>query len=188
MRMGDTIAAYADYGIRARGWLAVVLGSLGGFAEGRSLGEEALHLSSLAPRGDTAILVHGCVGRLLLAQGDLEAASRLFQQGLVIGRTLGNRDWTRAIRAYLGRTYMLGGHLDEGHTLLVEAYNESIQSGALTGQTIVLIWLSAYCLLTARREEAREKAYQALDLAQQRRERGIEAIALSGQHSRPYRA
>ena len=57
------------------------LGQLGAFSEGRRHGEEALRLATIENRGATPILVHACLGPLHLAQGDLEDAIRVCNQG-----------------------------------------------------------------------------------------------------------
>ena len=68
------------------------MSTLGAFAEGRRHGEEALRLATLAGRGVTPIIVHGCLGDLYLAQGDLEHAIRVLEQGLALCRASGNRN------------------------------------------------------------------------------------------------
>jgi len=87
-----------DLRIMSRAWLARTLSALGAFAEGRRHGEEALHLATLAGRGETPIVVYGCLGLLYLTQGDLEHAIRVFDQGLALCRASGNRAWLRVNR------------------------------------------------------------------------------------------
>jgi tetratricopeptide (TPR) repeat protein len=70
----------------SRAWLALSLSALGAFAEGRRHGEEALRLATLEGRGGTPILVHACLGLLYLAQGNLEHAIRVYDQGLTLCR------------------------------------------------------------------------------------------------------
>ena len=81
-----------DLRIQSRAWLARTLSALGAFAEGRRHGEEALRLATLEGRGATPIIAHGCLGDLYLAQGDLEHAIRVLEQGLALCRASGNRD------------------------------------------------------------------------------------------------
>ena len=80
-----------DLLIQSQAWLARTLSALGAFAEGRRHGEEALRLATLEGRGDTPIIAHGCLGLLYLAQGDLEHAIRVLEQGLALCRASGNR-------------------------------------------------------------------------------------------------
>src|SRR5262245_39234507 len=69
---------------RAKVWLAQTLSALGAFVEGRRLGEEALHLSTLVGRGPALVGAHRFLGHVYLAQGDLEPAIRVLEQGLAL--------------------------------------------------------------------------------------------------------
>ena len=44
-------------------------------------------------QGPSPIIAHGCLGELYLAQGDLEHAIRVLEQGLALCRASGNRNW-----------------------------------------------------------------------------------------------
>jgi tetratricopeptide (TPR) repeat protein len=159
-------------------WLARTLSALGAFAEARRHGEEALRLATLEGRGVTPITAHGCLGLLYLAQGDLEHAIRVFDQGLALCRASGYRGgWLRLIAAGLGYASALQGRLAEGHALLEEWVREGIRTGAPQSPQRVA-WLSEVCRLTGRGEEAWQYARQALDRARQRKARGDEALAL----------
>jgi tetratricopeptide (TPR) repeat protein len=174
-RESDTPSA--DVRIWSQAWLALTLGGLGAFAEGRRHGEEALHLAMLEGRGNTPIAAHGCLGVLYLAQGDLEPAIRVLEQGLALCRASGNRDFLRVIVACLGYAYALQGRLAEGRARLEEAISESLRTGARQRPGWVA-WLSEVCRLAGRGDEAWQHARQALDLARQQRARGEEAHAL----------
>src|SRR5262249_26245980 len=103
-----------DFRIRSQAWLARTLSALGAFAEGRRHGEEALRLATLAGRGPTPMIAHGCLGDLYLAQGDLAHAIRVLEQGLALCRASDNQDQLRVIVASLGAAYALQGRLAEG--------------------------------------------------------------------------
>jgi DNA-binding winged helix-turn-helix (wHTH) protein/tetratricopeptide (TPR) repeat protein len=167
-----------DVRIQSRGRLAQTLGALGAFAEGRRHGEEALRLATLEGRGTSPISARGYLGGLYLAQGDLEHAIRVWEQGLALCRASGNRDWLRAIMAGLGAAYALQGRVAEGRTLLEEAIRESLSTGARWNHANQLTRLSEVCRLAGRYDEAWQYAHQALDLARQQKARGIEARAL----------
>ena len=167
-----------DLLIRSQAWLARTLGALGAFAEGRRHGEEALRLATLAGRGDLPIVARQCLGTLYLAQGDLEPAIRVLEQGLVFSRTSGDRTSLRWILAGLGSASALQGRLAEGCALLEEAISEDIRTGGLHDHAHRVAWLSEVCRLAGRGEEAWQHARQALDLARQLKERGNEALAL----------
>jgi class 3 adenylate cyclase/tetratricopeptide (TPR) repeat protein len=165
-----------DARILSRAWLAVTLGTLGAFAEGRRHGEEALRLATLDGQGTTPITVHACLGLLYLAQGDLEPAIWVLEPGLALCRASGNRDWLRGIAAGLGYAYALQGRLVEGRALLEEAISESVRTGAQNAYWVT--WLSEVCRLAGHGEEAGQHARQALDLARRQKARRNEARAL----------
>jgi class 3 adenylate cyclase/tetratricopeptide (TPR) repeat protein len=203
LRMGEACYAIGDYGraaellgqnveaadresgtastdgrILSQAWLARTLGALGAFAEGRRHGEEALRLGTLAGRGQIPIIVHGSLGELYLAQGDLEPAIRVLEQGLALSRASGNRNTLRGIAAGLGSASALQGRLAEGRALLEEAIGENMRTGARQDHARKLSWLSEVCRLAGRSEEAWQHARQAFDLARQQKARGDEALAL----------
>jgi tetratricopeptide (TPR) repeat protein len=167
-----------DVRIWSQALLTLTLGVLGVFVKGRRHGEDALRLATLAGRGETPIIAHGCLGHLYLAQGDLEHASRVFDQGLALCRASGNQLWLPAIVAGLGSASALQGRLAEGRALLEEAISESIRTGARQGHALWVARLSEVCRLAGRGEEAWQHARQALDLARQQKARGHEARAL----------
>jgi class 3 adenylate cyclase/tetratricopeptide (TPR) repeat protein len=162
--------------ITSRTWLARTLSALGAFAEGRRHGEKVSRLSTLVGRRSAPIAAHACLGHLYLAQGDLEHAIRLLDQGLALCRASGNRDWLRLIVAGLGSAAALQGRLAEGRALLEEAVSESVSTGA--GRAVYWAWLSEVCLLAGRGEEAWQHAHQAFDLARQQQARGDAVLAL----------
>jgi tetratricopeptide (TPR) repeat protein len=167
-----------DMRIQSLALLARILSALGAFAEGRHHGGEALRLATLASRGNTPIIAHANLGHLYLAQGDLEHAIRVLEQGLALCRASGNRASFLAIAADLGYAYALQGHLVEGRALLEEAISEGVRTGGLQGQAYRAVWLSEVCRLAGRGEDAWQHANQALDLARQLKERGNEARTL----------
>jgi tetratricopeptide (TPR) repeat protein len=167
-----------DQRLRSRAWLAQPLSTLGAFAEGWRHGEEALRLATLAGRGQSPIVAHGCLGLLYLAQGDLEHAIRVLERGLALCRASGERAWLPGIAAGLGYASALQGRLAEGRVLLEEGISESIRTDAVQGLAYRVAWLSEVCRLAGRVEEAWQYARQALDLARQHKARGNEALAL----------
>src|SRR5262249_20076910 len=123
-----------DVRSQSQAWLALTLSHLGAFAEGRRHGEEALRLATLEGREVTPIVAHSHLGRLYLAQGDLEHAIRVLEQGLALCRASDSQTNMRVIAADLGAAYALQGRLTEGRVLLEEAISVAIRTGALLGQ------------------------------------------------------
>jgi class 3 adenylate cyclase/tetratricopeptide (TPR) repeat protein len=166
------------YLILSRAWLAYTLSQLGQFTKGRRQGEEALRLATVEGRGGEPMAASLGLGRLYLAQGDLEAAIRVLDRGLALCRAADNWDAGRAIAAALGSACALAGRLAEGRALLEEALRESRRIGAPQNQSRYFAQLSAVCLLEGRVDEAGQHARQALALSRQLGERGSEAVAL----------
>ena len=173
---GQSGTPSTDVRIQSHALLARTLGALGGFAEGRRHGEEALRLATREGSGATPIIVHAFLSYLYLAQGDLEHAIRVCDQGLALSRASGSRNLLSAIVGGLGYAYTLQGRLAEGRALLEEAISESISTGAR--RAVRWAWLSEGCRLAGHDEEAWQHARQALDLARQQKDRGDEALAL----------
>ena len=163
---------------QSRARLAMILGALGAFVEGRRHGEEALRLATLDGGGDRPLIAHGCLGELYLAQGDLEPAIRVLAPGLALSRASGNRYWVRVTAGALGYASALQGRLEEGRALLEEVISENLRTGGMPGLAYQVAWLSEVCRLAGRGEEAGQHARQALDLARQQKEHGNEALAL----------
>ena len=164
--------------ILSQAWLARTLSALGAFAEGRRHGEEALCLATLDGRGTIPIIAHGCLGFLYLAQGDLEDAKRVFDHGLALCRASGNVDFLRPIVAGLGSASALHGRLAEGRALLEEGIGEGIRTGALRKSFPLGRMAQRGLSAGGTRRGGLAAAHQALDLAQQYKERGNEALAL----------
>src|SRR5262249_12155924 len=139
-------------------------------------GEEALHLATLEGRGAIPFIVHAILSRLYLAQGNLEYAIRLCDQGLALSRASGNRNMLPVLLAGLGYASVLQGRLAEGRALLEEGVSEGIGTGVR--RAVFWAWLSEGCRLAGHGAEAWQYARQALDLARQQKDRGYEAHAL----------
>jgi predicted ATPase/class 3 adenylate cyclase/DNA-binding winged helix-turn-helix (wHTH) protein len=161
--------------------LAEVLGIRGEFAKGRRHGEEALRLAMGDGQWhrDAPISARARLGCLYLAQGDLETAIRVFEEGLALCRASGHKATLGAIAGGLGEAYAHTGRLAEGLALLEEARRDDLHTGALGGSYVThLRQLSAVYLLAGRFAEAWQHASQALDVAREQKVRGNEAHAL----------
>ena len=170
----SSIAARID----ARVGLVSPLGDLGAFTEGRRYGEEALRLATREGRGETPAIARSRLGRLYLAQGDLEHAIRVLEQGVALCRASGDWKMLRPTVASLGYAYALQGRLAEGRALLKEGIQEGIRRGEVGNHARWVAWISEVCRLAGRDEEAWQHARQALDLARELKARGDEALAL----------
>src|SRR5262249_31767478 len=134
--------------------------------------------ATVGDAGMGAMVVQLCLGHLYLAQGDLEAAIRVLDQGLTLCRATDNREIGIITAVVLGYASALAGRLIEGRALLEEALQENRRIGRLAGRSLQVAWLSAVCRLAGHVDEAEQHARQALALARQYGERGFEAEAL----------
>jgi tetratricopeptide (TPR) repeat protein len=164
--------------IDAQTALVLTLSDLGAFAEGRLHGEEALRLATLEGRRSAPANARSRLGRLYLAQGDLEHAIPVLEQGMALCRASGDWNQLRPIVASLGYAYALQGRLVEGRALLQEGIRVGIRIGGVGNHARWVAWLSEVCRLMGHGEEAWQHARQALDLARQLKNRGDEALAL----------
>jgi tetratricopeptide (TPR) repeat protein len=178
LKASDSSRPEPYYGIVSRAWLALTLSELGGFAEGRRHGEEALRLAMAGSQSDALIIAHGCLGLLCLTQGDLEAASRVLERGLALCQASGNRDWSISIMAGLGYAHALAGRSKEGLALLQEAVSEAGHTGERFAYAVLLTEFSTVLLLVGCHDEARRHAQHARELARQQQAQGDEALAL----------
>jgi tetratricopeptide (TPR) repeat protein len=175
---GDAGTPRTEVRMQSQAWLAVTLGALGAFPEGRRYGEDALRRATRAGRGATPIVVHACLGLLSLDQGDLEHAIRVCRQGLALCRAAGHRVWSIAMVAGLGYAYVLQGRVAEGYALVEGAIREEHSLGTLGHHAPKLAWLSEVCRLAGRGAEAWQHAHRALALARQHKQSANEALAL----------
>jgi tetratricopeptide (TPR) repeat protein len=167
--------------IKSQSRLAEVLSMVGEFSAGRRHGEEALRLAMMDGQWQMDAPINACerLGPLYLAQGDLEAAIRVLEEGLAHCRASGQRASLGTFAGSLGEAYAQTGRLAEGLALLEEARRHDLRTGELGGDSVTLLrQLSAGYLLAGRVDEAWQHACQALDLARQLKARGNEALAL----------
>jgi tetratricopeptide (TPR) repeat protein len=76
------------------------------------------------------------------------------------------------ITAPLGAAYALAGRVDAGIGLLEQAVEQAGSMGLVATQSLRLAWLAEAHLMAGRLEPARNHAQRALQLAEDRRERG----------------
>jgi tetratricopeptide (TPR) repeat protein len=166
--------------IKSQAWLAEALGMLGEFADGRRHGEEARRLIMMDESWQRDAPMYGArLGCLYLAQGKLEAAMRVFEEGLGLCHATGNSAPLWAIVGGLGEAYAFTGRLVEGLALLKEALRDDLRTGRLGNSYVIhLRQLSAVYLLAGRIDEAWQHACQALALAREQKVQGQEALAL----------
>ncbi len=163
--------------VRPHAWLTQILGVLGEFVEGISLGERAVRIAESGDQQLDRIMAGTNLGILYLTKGDLDRAIPLLEHSLAVARTWGIVGWLEATKGVLGAAYAMSGRHDEAFRLLQEALELGKQ---VVGQVHSSRprQLGQVYLLAGHPAEASERARQALDLSRHRKLRSSEASAL----------
>ena len=162
----------------SRAWLAYCLAERGEFGEALAIGEEALRIAEAGDPGFS--LVVGCagLGNVCVTKGDFARAVAVLEPGLprepgeVIARV-----WPFVASA-LGAAYTHLGRAGEALPLLEEAVERAETSKLKANHSLRVARLAEAYLGVGQAERAFSVAAQALDLAQEHRERGYEAHVL----------
>jgi tetratricopeptide (TPR) repeat protein len=156
----------------ARSWLAWTLAELGEFDEGLAVGEEGLAIALSAEHVYSRFQAFFGLGILHLIRGRPESAIPPLEQGLVLARVENVSFFVPFITAPLGAAYTLAGRIDAGIGLLEQAIEQASSMGLVATQSHRLAWLAEAHLMAGRLDRATIHAQRALQLAEDRRERG----------------
>ncbi len=160
----------------SRTWLALTLASLGRFNEASSRAQEALRIAEVADHPFTLAEALSGVGSVSLAQGNVGEAVAVLERAHALVRAWDHRP--SAVLARLGHALSLFGRPLEARELLEEvARSATTMSSMGVGRALQLAWLGEAHLREGRLDEARQRAQEAVSLAQQHQERGHEAWA-----------
>jgi DNA-binding winged helix-turn-helix (wHTH) protein/tetratricopeptide (TPR) repeat protein len=185
-----SVAALADERSRARlghatllsvhphAWLVMCLAQVGAFAEGRTIGAEAVRIAEAGESPYGLAMAYQGAGLLSLSRGDFAHAITILGRGLDLCRSRNLENWFYGLAASLGYAYALSGRLDEALPLLEEVVEQDAAMRGGHPLSIRVIWQSEVCLLAGRVEEAKRLALQAFDLVRTRKEQGHEAWTL----------
>jgi tetratricopeptide (TPR) repeat protein len=102
----------------------------------------------------------------------------VLEQGLVIARLENISFLVPFLTGPLGAAYSLAGQPDRGVSLLEQTVEQAEAIRLLAGHALRLVWLGDANLRAGRPEVARGLAWRALQLAEERKERGHAAHAL----------
>jgi class 3 adenylate cyclase/tetratricopeptide (TPR) repeat protein len=164
--------------VLSRVWLALCLAERGEFDEGLALGEEALRIAEIGDPGYSFVLGCAGLGNVCVAKGDFDCAIAVLERG--VSREAGEPRtgaWP-FIASALGAAYTHAGRLVEALPLLEGSVERAAAMKLKANQSIRLVRLAEAHVRAGRPESAFPLAAQALDLAQEHRERGHEAHAL----------
>ena len=159
----------------SRAWLALSLAERGEFAEGAAIGEEALRIAEGGDPGYSLIVGCAGLGNVCVARGDVDRAIAVLERGLDHEpNELNERIWPFVASA-LGAAYALAGRLGDALPLLEESVERAVGVKLKANHALRLARLAEAHLRAGKPESAFPLAAQALDLAQEQRERGHEA-------------
>jgi class 3 adenylate cyclase/tetratricopeptide (TPR) repeat protein len=168
----------ARLSVTARCFLARTLAEIGEFRQAVTRAEEAITLSE--SDNEAFGLAHGffALGVTYLRQGNLARAIALLERGFGVASARTVSFLEPLIGSHLGYAQALSGHIQEGLSLLEQAYRE----GKRTGRTGVVIWvqqmLAEVHLECGREANAAATAQDALDTSRRTGRRGGEARVL----------
>jgi tetratricopeptide (TPR) repeat protein len=162
----------------ARSWLACTLAEQGEFAEGIALGEEASRIAEAADDLYSRAQATFGLGMLYLAQGNADRAIEVLEEGLVIARLEGISFLVPFLTGPLGAAYALAGQPARGIPLLEQTVEQAVAIRLVASHALRLVWLGDANLRAGRVEAALGLARRALQLAEERQERGHAAHAL----------
>jgi tetratricopeptide (TPR) repeat protein len=175
--------SYAHFGpgtppaVSARCWVAGCLAELGGFAEGKGVGEEAVRMAETTERPfsiATALLYVGFCAR---RQGALHQAISTLERGLALCQTTNIPRLFPMAASYLSAAYALAGRAAEAYPLLDQTLERVAPGSRVLFHELVLTELSEALLLVGRVEDASAVVGRLLELSHTHPGRGYQAHA-----------
>jgi tetratricopeptide (TPR) repeat protein len=158
-------------------WLGLLLSHLGRFEQALQHAERAMQIAGRMNHPHTLMEAHAALGVVNLERGNLQAAERVFEQGIALLRRGSARDVN--LLSGLGYVHALSGRLAEALPLLEETVETGPSISAMgSGLAVRMSRLADAYLWAGRTEEALEQARGAIQLARKHHERVNEAIAL----------
>jgi transcriptional regulator with AAA-type ATPase domain/tetratricopeptide (TPR) repeat protein len=158
--------------------LVMSLAATGRFAEGHTVGEEALDLARSTNHPDTMLWAFRGVGQLYLERGEADQAVTLLERTLALCRANDLPVYIPPVMSALGYAYALAGRVAEALPLLERAAKEEATRQQVINHAPVVLRLAEACLLADRTEDAATAAARGLDLARRWGDRAQEAHAL----------
>jgi tetratricopeptide (TPR) repeat protein len=162
----------------SRVYLVMSLAQVGAFAEGHSLGTEAVQIAEAVNHPYSLMVAYYGIGFLSLRQGHLPEATAMLEHGLAVCRAGHVRSWLPLLTAGVGYAYALAGRLAESLPLLEQALKQDTARGWWRARAMLCGYLGMAYLRAGRITEARSLVQQAIDIARQEKSPVGEAAAL----------
>jgi tetratricopeptide (TPR) repeat protein len=163
--------------VLARGYVAMSLAELGSFAEGASIGEEAVRLAEVVAQPTNIVVVLYCIGLAYRRQGVAHKAIPMLERGLTLCQSVDLPLLFPLTAALLGAAYALAGRAADALPLLDQVLERVATGRPLLLHALVLTELSEALLLVGRVDEASMLAGRLLELAQTHTGSGYQAHA-----------
>jgi tetratricopeptide (TPR) repeat protein len=157
--------------------MAWSLAELGGFAEGYSLGEEALQVAEAFEQPYSIIHTLVFVGLLARRQGALHMAIPVLERGLALCQTANIPHLFPQTASLLGTVYVLAGRIADTLPLLDQTLECVTIGSRMMNLALVLTELSEALLLVGRVDEASALVARLLNLSRTHTGRGYQAHA-----------
>jgi tetratricopeptide (TPR) repeat protein len=164
-------------GLLGRGYVALCLAELGGFAEGAGRGEEAVRLAEAVAQPNSMLVVLNCVGLFYRRQGVLQKAIPMLERGLALSQSADIPLQFPLTASYLSAAYALAGRAAEALPLLDQMLERLATGRRMLLHALVLTELSEACLLVGRVDEASALAERLLELSHTHTSHGYQAYA-----------
>jgi tetratricopeptide (TPR) repeat protein len=174
----DTCSMAGLPSVLSRVWLALCLAERGEFGDGLTISEEALQIAEVGDPGYSFFIGCAGLGNVCVAKGEFDRAIAVLERGLSREPDESSKRVWPFVGSALGAAYTHTGRLAEALPLLQESVERAAAVKLKANQSIRLARLAEAQVIAGRPESAFPLAAQALDLAQEHRERGYEAHAL----------
>jgi tetratricopeptide (TPR) repeat protein len=163
--------------VSARCWVAGCLAELGGFAEGKGVGEEAVRMAETTERPFSIAAALLYVGLCARRQGAPHQAISTLERGLALCQTTNIPRLFPMAASYLSAAYALAGRAAEAHPLLDQVLERVAPGSRVLFHALVLTELSEALLLVGRMDEASMIASCLLELSCTHTGRGYQVHA-----------
>jgi tetratricopeptide (TPR) repeat protein len=160
-----------------RGYVALCLAELGDFAEGASIGEEAVRLAETVAQPNSMLIVLIRVGLCYRRQGVLQKAIPMLERGLALSQSADIPLQFPLGASLLSTAYALAGRTAEALPLLDQMLERLATGRRMHLHALALTELSEACLLVGRTDEASALAARLLELSHTHTGRGYQAHA-----------